>query len=168
MYAIKMKTTIEGIPMDTEAKIATILTSNLPEALKEELLSKLVDYNEEERRKLKQAIRNEIIGILLEADHEMTPSELMEVSPFLGQCSTQKISRALGDLQKETCRNGYRFDVSPIIHPEASFTAANKYGCKILSREKRITEVRTYTHPDGSAYTVRTHRVAVVWYAERV
>ena len=168
MYAIQMKTTIEGIPMDTEAKIASILTSNLPEALKEELLSKLVDYNEEERRKLKQAIRTEIVGILLEADHEMTISEMMEINPFLGQCSTQKISRVLGDLQKETCKDTYHFEVSPIMHPEASFTVANKYGCRILSREKRITEVRTYTHPDGSAYTVRTNRVAVVWYAKRV
>ena len=105
MYAIKMKTTIEGRPMDTEAKIATILSSNLPEALKEELLSKLVDYNEEERRKLKQAIREEIIGILLEADHEMTASEMMEISPFLGQCSIQKISYALRDLMCETGRS---------------------------------------------------------------
>ena len=153
MYAIKMKTTIEGRPMDTEAKIATILTSNLPEALKEELLSKLVDYNEEERRKLKQAIREEIIGILLEADHKMTASEMMEVSPFLGQCSIQKISYALRDLMCETGRSDY---------------AAERYGCKICSCEKRITEIRTYTHPDGSAYTVRTNRVAVVWYAKRV
>lgn len=153
MYAIQMKTTIEGIAMNKDDKIAAILTSNLPEALKEELLSKLVDYNEEERRKLKQAIRTEIIGILLEADHEMTPSEMMEISPFLGQCSTQKISRALNDLLCETAYNVY---------------GAEKYGCRILSREKRITEVRTYTHPDGSAYTVRTNRLANVWYAKKV
>lgn len=153
MYAIQMKMTVEETRMDKEDKIAAITASNLPEALKAELLSKLVDYNEEERRKLKQAIRTEIIGILLEADHEMTPSELMEISPFLGQCSTQKISRALNDLLCETAYNDY---------------GAEKYGCRVLSREKKITEVRTYSHPDGSSYSVKTHRTANVWYAKRV
>ena len=150
MYAIQMKMTVEETRMDKEAKIVAITTSNLPEALKEELLAKLVDSNEIERQRLSDAIRKEIVGILLSADHEMTPSELIEVSPFLSQCSVQKISRALCELLDYTRYN------------------ADRYGYRIDCREKRITEVRTYTHPDGSAYTVKTHRIANVWYAKRV
>ena len=150
MYAIQMKMTVEETRMNKDDKIAAITASNLPEALKAELLSKLVNSNEIERQRLSDAIREEIIGILLEADHEMTPSEMMEVSPFLGQCSIQKISRELCELIERT-----RFN-------------ADKYGCRIECREKRITEVRTYSHPDGSSYTVKTHRLANVWYAKRV
>lgn len=147
MYAIQMKMTVEETRMNKEDKIVAITTSNLPEALKEELLAKLVDSNEIERQRLSDAIRKEIVGILLAADHEMTPSELIEVSPFLNQCSVQKVSRALCELLDRT-RWG-------------------DYGYKIDCREKRITEVHTYTHPDGSAYSVKTHRVANVWYAKK-
>ena len=150
MYAIQMKMTVEETRMDKEDKIAAITASNLPEALKAELLSKLVDSNEIERQRLSDAIRKEIVEILLSADHEMTPSELMEISPFLGQCSVQKISRELCKLSSECTR----YNVS-------------RYGYAVYSREKRITEVRTYTHPDGSSYSVKTHRVANVWYAKR-
>ena len=150
MYAIQMKMTVEETRMDKEAKIVAITASNLPEALKEELLAKLVDSNEIERQRLNEAIRREIVEILLSADHEMTPSELIEVSPFLSQCSVQKLSRELCELLEHT-----RYH-------------ASRCGYKIDCREKRITEVRTYTHPDGSAYTVKANRVANVWYAKRV
>lgn len=151
MYAIQMKMTVEETRMNKEDKIVAITASNLPEALKEELLSKLVDSNEIERQRLSDAIREEIIGILLEADHEMTPSEMMEVSPFLGQCSIQKISRELCELLERT-----------------RYSNAERYGYRVSNREKRITEVRTYTRSDGSAYTVKTNRLANVWYAKRV
>ena len=149
MYAIQMKMTVEETRMDKEDKIAAITASNLPEALKAELLSRLVDSNEIERQRLSDAVRKEIVGILLSADHEMTPSELIEVSPFLSQCSVQKLSRELCELLDHT-----RYH-------------ADRCGYRIECREKRITEVRTYTHPDGSAYTVKTHRLANVWYAKR-
>ena len=151
MYAIQMKMTVEETRMNREDKIVAITTSNLPEALKAELLSKLVDSNEIERQCLSDAIRKEIVEILLAADHEMTPSELMEISPFLGQCSVQKISRELFELSERT-----------------RYSNAANYGYIVNYREKRITEVRTYTHPDGSAYTVKTNRVANVWYAKKV
>lgn len=150
MYAIQMKMTVEETRLNKEDKIAAITASNLPEALKAELLSKLVDSNEIERQRLSDAIRKEIVEILLAADHEMTPSELMEISPFLGQCSVQKISRELYELHERTRWNG------------------NKYGYQIISGEKKITEVRTYSHPDGSSYSVKTHRTANVWSAMRV
>ena len=150
MYAIQMKMTVEETHMNKDDKIAAITASNLPETLKAELLSKLVDSNEIERQRLSDAIREEIIGILLEADHEMTPSEMMEISPFLGQCSIQKISRELFELSERTRYN------------------ADRYGYRVSNREKRITEIRTYTHPDGSAYTVKTNRIANVWYVKRV
>ena len=149
MYAIKMKMTVEETRMDKEDKIAAITASNLPEALKAELLSKLIDSNVIERQRLSDAIRKEIVEILLAADHEMTPSELMEISPFLGQCSVQKISRELCELSERT-----RYNVS-------------RYGYAVYAREKKITEVRTYTHPDGSSYSVKTHRTANVWFAKR-
>lgn len=151
MYAIQMKMTVEETRMNKDDKIAAITASNLPEALKTELLSKLVDSNEIERQRLSDAIRKEIIGILLDADHEMTPSELIEISPFLSQCSIQKISRELFELSELT-----------------RYSNAERYGYRVSNREKRITEVRTYTHPDGSAYTVKTNRAANVWYAKRV
>lgn len=150
MYAIKMTTTVEEeIRMDKNAKIAAISTSNLPDALKAELLSKLVDSNETERRKLANAVREEILSILSVADHDMTPSELMEVSPFLGQCSVQKIGHELHELCRRTRED------------------ARRYGYKVGCCEKRITEVRTYTHPDGSSYTVKTYRDATVWHAKK-
>lgn len=150
MYAIQMKMTVEETRMDKEDKIAAITASNLPEALKAELLSRLVDSNEIERQRLSDAVRKEIVGILLSADHEMTPSEMMEVSPFLSQCSVQKISRELCELSERT-----RYNMS-------------RYGYAVCSREKKITEVRTYTHPDGSSYSVKTHRTANVWFAKRL
>lgn len=150
MYTIQMKMTVEEARMNKDEKIAAITTSNLPESLKAELLSKLVDSNEIERQRLSDTIRKEIVAILLAADHEMTPSELMEVSPFLGQCSVQKISRELHELYDRTRWN------------------ANRYGYNVDWREKKITEVRTYSHPDGSSYTVKSHRKAIVWLAERV
>ena len=150
MYAIQMKMTVEETRMDKDDKIAAITASNLPEVLKKELLSKLVDSNEIERQRLSDAIRKEIVEILLAADHEMTPSELIEVSPFLNQCSVQKVSRALCELLGYT-----RY-------------YADECGYKIDCREKRITEIRTYSHPDGSSYSVKAHRTANVWYAKRV
>lgn len=150
MYAIQMKMTVEETRLNKENKIAAITASNLPEVLKAELLSKLVDSNEIERQRLRDAIHEEIVAILLAADHEMTPSELMEISPFLGQCSVQKISRELYELHERTRWNG------------------NKYGYQIISGEKKITEVRTYSHPDGSSYSVKTHRTANVWSAMKV
>ena len=149
MYAIQMKMTVEETHLNKEDKIAAITASNRPEALKAELLSKLVDSNVIERQRLSDAIRKEIVEILLSADHEMTPSELMEISPFLGQCSVQKISRELGELNERTRYNGSR------------------YGYYVDCREKKITEVRTYSHPDGSSYSVKTYRTANVWYAKR-
>ena len=149
MYAIQMKMTVEETRMDKDDKIAAITASNLPEVLKAELLSKLVDSNEIERQRLSDAIRKEIVGILLSADHGMTPSELIEISPFLGQCSIQKISHELDELHKRTRYN------------------ADRYGYKVYWCKKKITEVRTYSHPDGSSYTVKTHRTANVWVAER-
>ena len=149
MYAIQMKMTVEETNMNKDDKIAAITASNLPEVLKAELLSKLVDSNEIERQRLSDAIRKEIVAILLDANHEMTPSELIEVSPFLGQCTIQKISRELSELHERT-----RFNKS-------------RYGYEINWRKKKIREVRTYSHPDGSSYTVKSHRTAVVWFAER-
>lgn len=149
MYAIQIKMTAEETRLNKEDKIAAITASNLPEALKAELLSKLVDSNEIERQRLSDAIRKEIVEILLAADHEMTPSELMEISPFLGQCSVQKISRELSKLNERTRYSGIR------------------YGYEVSWRKKKISEVRTYSHPDGSSYTVKSHRTAVVWFAER-
>lgn len=151
MYAIQMKMSVEETRMDKDDKIAAITASNLPEVLKAELLSKLVDSNEIERQRLSDAIRKEIVEILLSADHGMTPSELLEISPFLGQCSTQKLSRELYELYERTRCVG-----------------ADRYGYKVYPYKRRVTEVRTYTHPDGSAYTVKANRVAQVWCAERV
>lgn len=148
MYAIKM--TVEETCMSKDDKIAVITASNLPESLKTELLAKLIDSNEIERQCLAEAIRKEIAAVLLTADHEMTPSELMEASPFLGQCSTQKISRELYELCKRT-----RYNVGT-------------YGYRVDWRERRITEVRTYSHPNGSTYSVKSHRIAKVWSAKRV
>lgn len=150
MYTIQMKMTVEETRMNKDEKIAAITASNLPESLKAELLSKLVDSNEMERQRLTDAIRKEIVEILLAADHEMTPTELMEISPFLGQCSVQKISRELCELHERT-----RW-------------SADRYGYRVEFREKRITEVRTYSHPDGTSYSVKSHRLANVWYARRV
>lgn len=149
MYAIQMKMTVEETRMNRDDKIAAITASNLPEALKAELLSKLVDANAMERQRLNDAIRKEIVEILLAANHEMTPSELIEISPFLSQCSVQKISRALCELCERT-----RYH-------------ADRYGYYIDCCEKKITEVRTYSHPDGSSYSVKTYRTANVWYAKR-